>query len=310
MSGRTPQSSKTSSQKKFQPLRKKTGKPIRRKRRSKGGKNSKKKFWWMIWLGAFLLAGGYISFFYYFLVGPYSFRWKAIYGDPIYPKGFDVHGIDVSHYQEIIDWELLRNASLDSSPVSFVFIKATEGESLMDENFNYNFYEAKQNSIIRGAYHFFLPHISAREQALFYLKQVHLEPGDLPPVLDVEKAGNLTVPQLQKAVKTWLDIVEQKYGVKPIIYTGYKFKMKYLNTPTFNEYPYWIAHYYVEELGYKGNWSFWQHTDCGKVNGIKGGVDCNIFNGSMEELMNLTIKQQDVFRKLEENTRSEEKKTL
>ena len=67
--------------------------------------------------------------------------------------------------------------------------------------------------------------------------------------------------------------------------------MDYLNTPVFDEYPYWIAHYYVEKLAYKGEWSFWQHTDCGKVRGIKGNVDCNIFNGSMEELMELTIKE-------------------
>ena len=154
---------------------------------------------WTIWCGALLLGAAYVLFFYYFFVGPSSLRWKAIYGDPIYPEGFDIHGIDVSHYQEDIDWEVVRNASLDTAPVSFVFIKATEGVSLLDENFNLNFYEAKQNGLIRGAYHFFIPNIDARAQARFFLKQVHLEPGDLPPVLDVEKAGDLTVPQLQKA---------------------------------------------------------------------------------------------------------------
>ena len=87
--------------------------------------------------------------------------------------------------------------------------------------------------------------------------------------------------------------VEKEYGVKPIIYTGYKFKLHYLNTPAFDEYPYWIAHYYVENLEYKGKWNFWQHTDCGKVTGIKGNVDCNIFNGSFEDLMKLTIPEQE-----------------
>ena len=270
-------------------------------RRKKAGRKRKKvadkwlffRRWpsWAVWTGGVLLAVAYIAFFYHFFVDSSSWRWKAIYGDPVYPEGFDVHGIDVSHYQEDIDWELLRNASLDTSPVSFVFIKATEGETLLDENFNLNFYEAKQNDFIRGAYHFFLPNVDARRQALFFLKQVHLEPGDLPPVLDVEKTGGLTGAQLRKAVKTWLDIVEKEYGVKPILYTGYRFKMDYLNTPAFDEYPYWIAHYYVEKLAYKGKWSFWQHTDCGKVRGIKGNVDCNIFNGSMEELMELTIKE-------------------
>ena len=81
--------------------------------------------------------------------------------------------------------------------------------------------------------------------------------------------------------------------MKPIIYTGYKFKLHYLNTPAFDEYPYWIAHYYVEKLEYRGKWNFWQHTDCGKVTGIKGNVDCNIFNGSFEDLMKLTIPEQE-----------------
>lgn len=271
--------------------KKKTSRP-----RKKGNRRFSPKKWplWAVWTGAILIGAIYLFIFYYFFVGPYSFRWKAMYGDPVYPEGFDVHGIDVSHYQADIDWELVRNASLDTSPVRFVFIKATEGVSIIDENFNQNFYEAKRNGLIRGAYHFFSPDEDAGRQAMFFLKQVHLEVGDLPPVLDVEKVGDLTDAQLKRAVKVWLDIVEEKFKVKPIIYTGYKFKMRYLNDPVFDNYPYWIAHYYVEKLTYKGKWHFWQHTDCGKVNGIKGDVDCNIFNGSLEELMSLTIKESDV----------------
>ena len=252
---------------------------------------------WLRNILAVLIVGCFSVAFYYFFIRPYAYRWKPCHGLKEYgvciPDGYDVHGIDVSHYQENIDWERLRNASLNSSPVSFVFIKATEGTTLLDDNFNLNFYEAKQNDFIRGAYHFFLPDVDAQKQARFFLKQVHLEPGDLPPVLDVEKVGKLTETQLQKAVKTWLDIVEKEYGVKPIIYTGYKFKLHYLNTPAFDEYPYWIAHYYVEKLEYRGKWNFWQHTDCGKVTGIKGNVDCNIFNGSFEDLMKLTIPEQE-----------------
>ena len=252
---------------------------------------------WLRNILAVAIVGCFSMVFYYFFIRPYAYRWKPCNGLKEYgvciPDGYDVHGIDVSHYQENIDWERLRNASLNSSPVSFVFIKATEGTTLLDDNFNLNFYEAKQNDFIRGAYHFFLPDVDAQKQARFFLKQVHLEPGDLPPVLDVEKVGKLTETQLQKAVKTWLDIVEKEYGVKPIIYTGYKFKLHYLNTPAFDEYPYWIAHYYVEKLEYRGKWNFWQHTDCGKVTGIKGNVDCNIFNGSFEDLMKLTIPEQE-----------------
>ena len=268
-----------------------------RSRKKKTGRFAFFKKWpsWAVLTGAVLIAAVYVLAFNYFFVRPYSFRWKAMYSDPVYPAGFDIHGIDVSHYQADIDWERVRNASLDSKPIRFVFIKATEGTSIIDENFNQNFYEARQNDILRGAYHFFTPDVDAAAQARFFLRQVHLEPGDLPPVLDVEKTGELTDAQLRKAVKTWLDIVENKYHVKPIIYTGYKFKLRYLNDPMFDAYPYWIAHYYVEKLSYKGKWHFWQHTDCGKVEGIKGDVDCNIFNGSLQQMMDLTIKESDLY---------------
>ena len=76
---------------------------------------------------------------------------------------------------------------------------------------------------------------------------------------------------------------------KPIIYTYYKFKMRYLSDPVFNQYPYWIAHYYVDKVEYKGEWKFWQHTDVGKLPGIKGNVDFNIYNGSYYDLRKLTI---------------------
>ena len=248
---------------------------------------------WVVWSGAILFSGLYIFLFYYFFVGPFSFRWKAIYGEMPFPEGYSVRGIDISHYQDQIRWEQLRNASMNNDPVSFVIIKATEGVSLMDDNFNENFYQAKNNGFIRGAYHFFNPEIDAARQARFFLHQVHLEPGDLPPVLDVEKKGNLSNAELQRAVMTWLDIVEQRYGRKPILYTGYRFRTDVLTDPVFDQYPFWIAHYYVEKLEYRGAWQIWQHTDCGRVDGIRGFVDCNIFNGTMQQLQEFTLQESD-----------------
>lgn len=262
-------------------------------RRGKGRKRWSLRSW-PVWLGIFLVGAVYIGLFYHFFVGPFSFRWKAMYGETVYPEGYHVRGIDISHYQASIDWERLRNASMDNDPVRFVIIKATEGTTIMDENFNENFYEAKRNDFVRGAYHFFVPGVDARKQARFFLRQVHLEPGDLPPVLDVEKRGDLSVAQLKRDVKVWLDVVEAKYHVKPILYTGYKFKMDYLNDSDFEPYPYWIAHYYVDKLEYKGPWIMWQHTDSGRIPGIRGQVDCNIFNGSPEDLVELTLKEEDI----------------
>ena len=117
-----------------------------------------------------------------------------------------------------------------------------------------------------------------------------LDSGDLPPVLDVETASGKNKKELQRAVKAWLDRVEQHYGVKPILYTSYKFKLRYLNDSLFNTYPYWIAHYYVDSVRYDGRWDFWQHTDAGIVPGIEGNVDLNVFNGTPEALDSLLLK--------------------
>ena len=274
-------------------------KPIlKRKRRSKSRQSLIKRLFnwisthsWMIWTGVLSCLLLYLFIIYYFFVGPNSFEWRTTWRKPIFPEGYDVRGIDISHYQEDINWELLRNAHLNNDPIRFVIIKATEGETIWDKYFNHNFYQSKKNDFIRGAYHFFVPGIDPLRQAKFFIRQVQLEPGDLPPVLDVENEGKLSTKQLQRDVKRWLDYVEKHYGVKPILYTGYKFKMKYLNDSIFNAYPHWIAHYNIDKLKYKGKWHFWQHTDCGKVDGISGYVDCNIFNGTTEELENLLIKE-------------------
>lgn len=229
-------------------------------------------------------------FFYYFFVGPFGFRWRAIYGDAKYPEGYEIRGIDISHYQGDIDWELLQNAMIEKCPIRFILIKATEGTDRIDPKFKENFRQAKEYGFIRGAYHFWNNKSSARSQAYFFLNNVYLQDGDLPPVLDIEhKPKDVSLEDFQRDVLTWLHIVEDKYHVKPIIYTYYKFKTTYLNEPVFNDYPYWIAHYYVDKIEYTGEWKFWQHTDAGRLPGIKGYVDFNIYNGSYYDLRKLTI---------------------
>ena len=271
----------------------------RRHQSRRSRRNNKVFFWKRLprWIRILLLFLGGIVYawaFYYFFVSPTGFRWRALYGDAEYPDGYEIHGIDISHYQGDIDWNKLKMAKIGNSPVKFILIKSTEGSNQLDENFNDNFYQAREYGFIRGAYHFWSNKLTPRQQAYYFLKQVHLEDGDLPPVLDVEhKPKDKSNEEFQRDVLTWLHIVEDKYHVKPILYTYYKFKEAYLNTPVFDDYPYWIAHYYVEKVAYKGPWKFWQHTDVGKLPGIKGYVDFNIYNGSYYDLRKLTIGNQD-----------------
>ena len=271
----------------------------RRHQSRRSRRNNKVFFWKRLprWVRILLLFLGGIVYawaFYYFFVSPTGFRWRALYGDAEYPDGYEIHGIDISHYQGDIDWNKLKMAKIGNSPVKFILIKSTEGSNQLDENFNDNFYQAREHGFIRGAYHFWSNKSTPRQQAYYFLKQVHLEDGDLPPVLDVEhKPKDKSNEEFQRDILTWLHIVEDKYHVKPILYTYYKFKEAYLNTPVFDDYPYWIAHYYVEKVAYKGPWKFWQHTDVGKLPGIKGYVDFNIYNGSYYDLRKLTIGNQD-----------------
>ena len=248
---------------------------------------------WVWWMGGAAVVVAYIWVFYHFFVSPFGFRWRALYGDANYPEGYEIHGIDISHYQGEIDWDELRNnGMIERCPVRFVMIKATEGSTRIDDRFKENFYQAREYGFIRGAYHFWSTRSSGRAQAEHFLRQVKLEDGDLPPVLDVEhKAKDQTPEEFKESVLTWLRLVEKAYDAEPIIYTYYKFKLTYLNDSVFNDYPYWIAHYYVDSVKYEGPWKFWQHTDCGRLPGIKGYVDFNIYNGSYYDLQQLTLRK-------------------
>ena len=249
---------------------------------------------WCRRLLAVLVVVAFVFGFYYFFIRPYAYRWKPCYGMKGYgvcmPVGYSMHGIDVSHYQGDINWKMLKQTRQGKFPVEFIFMKATEGGDFSDDRFVANFDSAKVHEFIRGAYHFYNPKTDADKQADFFIRSVKLEPGDLPPVLDIEMKSK-DVKKLQQDLKIWLRKVENHYGVKPIIYASYKFKTKYLNDSIFNTYPYWIAHYYVDSVRYQGEWKFWQHTDVGTLPGIDEKVDLNVFNGSFSELKNILIAE-------------------
>ena len=269
------------------------GKPKATTKR-KGKKNSSSPLRltsYVLWIVLAIVAA-IILFFVGRLIVDKAFNINAKYGEIVYPEG-DVRGIDISHYQEEIDWDRLRNAELGGVPIRFIFIKATEGVDLIDENFNHNFYHARNNGFLRGAYHFFSTTTDPVRQAKHYCKIVQLDSTDIVPILDVEKRDGLTVAQLRTNVIRWMDYVEQHYGATPILYTSYTFRRDYLNTPEFDRYPFWIAHYYVDKLKYTGEWTFWQHSDRGHVDGIKGEVDVNVFNGTYHDLLQLRVGERN-----------------
>ena len=267
--------------------------PSKRKPKKKANKEMPA---WCRRLLAVLVVVIFVSGFYYFFIRPYAYRWKPCYGMKGYgvcmPAGYSMHGIDVSHYQGDINWKMLEQTRQGKFPVQFIFMKATEGGDFSDDKFVANFDSAKAHGFVRGAYHFYNPKTDANKQADFFIRSVKLEPGDLPPVLDIEKKSK-DVKKLQQDLKIWLRKIESHYGVKPIIYASYRFKTKYLNDSIFDTYPYWIAHYYVDSVRYRGEWKFWQHTDVGTLPGIDEKVDLNVFNGTSADLQKMLIPRKE-----------------
>ncbi|MBO4315200.1 MAG: glycoside hydrolase family 25 protein, partial [Prevotella sp.] len=100
---------------------------------------------WAWWVGGIGVVALYIWAFYYFFVGPTGFRWRALYGDARYPQGYEIHGIDISHYQGDINWSKLRHSIIEGCPLRFIIIKSTEGSTRIDEKFKDNFYQAREH---------------------------------------------------------------------------------------------------------------------------------------------------------------------
>jgi GH25 family lysozyme M1 (1,4-beta-N-acetylmuramidase) len=206
-----------------------------------------------------------------------------------------VPGIDVSYWDAGIDWPKVR-----ATGQRFVFVKATEADTYQDPTFDDNWFGAKSAGLLRGAYHFFRCNVDAKKQADYfvnYFKSFN-DPGELPPVLDLETNDNQKKDKIIPAVKTYLDRVEAALGKKPIIYSGYFFLQDYLSEagggpPMWaKDYPLWIAQYpnqYVPGTAPslpRGwfNWTIWQYSEKGVVNGINAAVDMDVFNGSLEDL--------------------------
>lgn len=195
------------------------------------------------------------------------------------PNNYSIHGIDVSKYQRVIDWTSVKAMEVDDVRLSFAFIKATEGNVNEDRFFKRNWKRARLAELTRGAYHFFIATKSGKTQAENFISSVDLEPGDLPPVIDIEQSYGVAVPKLRERLREWLLTIENFYGVRPIIYTNVDFYQRYLDEE-FDDYPLWVAHYiHRGKPRIYRDWHFWQYSETGTVNGIVSKVDFNVFNG-------------------------------
>jgi len=197
-------------------------------------------------------------------------------------------GVDISHYQGDIDW-----AALSTTGIKFVFIKATEADTDVDPKFAANWAGAGSTKLVRGAYHFFDPDVDALSQANHFIATVRLEPGDLPPALDIEVQEGITTQKIDADIELWLEKVAQAYGVRPIVYSDVSFIEKNLASG-FGKYPLWIADYSNSAPAAPGDWAswtIWQHSQSGKLDGIDGAVDLDVYQGSETTWQQLLVPE-------------------
>ncbi|MDE7428644.1 MAG: hypothetical protein K2N00_05135 [Lachnospiraceae bacterium] len=219
---------------------------------------------------------------------------KKVRFNLLFANKYEIRGVDVSHYQGDIDWEKMSDENID-----FVYIKATEGSSHVDEKFHTNWENIAQTDLCYGAYHFFSFDSAGETQAQNYISTVGSLDGKLIPVVDVEYYGDkenrkneLDNKAITKELGVLLRALEEEYHTKPIIYTTYSAYHDFIEG-TFNEYDLWIRNvYYTPDIGMKGRWLYWQYTDRAKFDAYTGEeqyIDMNVFAGSRTEFLNMLL---------------------
>jgi GH25 family lysozyme M1 (1,4-beta-N-acetylmuramidase) len=208
--------------------------------------------------------------------------------DATYPAG-----IDVSHYQGSINW-----SSVKSAGIQFAYIKATEGTTYKDPNFNANYLNAYNARVIRGAYHFGRPDLSSgAAQATYFASSGGAWSADnltLPGMLDLEGG---CYGKSASAMQSWILDFYTTYKAKTsrdvVIYTS----ASWWNSCTggwggmSTRSPLFVAHWTTAASptipsGFPF-WTFWQYTDSGSVSGISGAVDRDRFSGGTDRLLAL-----------------------
>ncbi len=213
-----------------------------------------------------------------------------------------VAGIDVSHYQGDVDWLQVAAAG-----VQFVFIKATEGRNKPDARFAGNWDHARDAGLFTGAYHFMRTTSSGKDQARRFLNAVadrYDTERALPPVLDLETAGIE-----EEDVLDWLDAVRTELDWIPLVYLNFDFATRFaFPAATVGAFPLWFAQYplrfrdngrpyeplHITKLKTWKDWAFWQFSETGKVPGIDGYVDLDVFHGSLADLTAWRSRLQNV----------------
>lgn len=199
-----------------------------------------------------------------------------------------IKGIDVSHYQGVVDWNKVK-----ASGIQFGICKATDGPNRVDPTFSKNWPAIKGAGLVRGAYHFGHAGFDANQQAEFFSQTVgQTGAGDLKLALDMEVNDNHSAADVGNWVKTFVARLTALRGGPPMIYTGAYFWNTFVKVNSLGATsPLWIARYPNNIAAANGpgnlpagwnNYNIWQFGTT-EVNGVGGAVDTNIFNGTADD---------------------------
>lgn len=183
--------------------------------------------------------------------------------------GVRAQGIDVSKYQEKVNWtKVVKNGK-----IKFVYIKATEGASIKDSKYKSHLEGAKKAGLKVGSYHVYSPKTTAYQQFANFKSVVPKKKQDLIPVLDIEAryGDNLYMARVDKL----LELMEKEYGAKPIIYTSENVYLRHFSGKKYAKYHIFIANYKRKP---SVRYTLWQHSETGSVPGVKGYVDLDKFH--------------------------------
>ncbi len=192
------------------------------------------------------------------------------------------YGIDISKW----NGDILNNKLPDS--LYFVICKATQGEKIIDNKFDYNWNKISKLQLKRGAYHFFVIDDNPEKQAIHYWNTVkNLNIDDFPPIVDIETASGYKVSHqkstaLEKKLFIFLNTIEKLSDRIPMIYSSHQFANKHLVNKKFAKYPLWIADYESKEKPLVPNvwkhkgWKIWQKSDYYDINSNK--IDFDVLN--------------------------------
>jgi GH25 family lysozyme M1 (1,4-beta-N-acetylmuramidase) len=199
-----------------------------------------------------------------------------------------LQGIDVSYYQGDIDWNAVA-----ADGITFAWVRVSHSTQFFDPQFDANLAGSRAAGIHTGVYQYFEPGEDPIAQADFLLDHMGpLQPGDMPPMLDVESQDAVAPGPYADAIRAWLDHVEAATGVAPFIYTGYYYWNDNVGSDEFVDHPLWIANYnpgcpLIPD--YWGTWAFHQYCACESIAGISGDVDGDTFNGNLDDLLAFSV---------------------